>query len=349
MLEILLPIISTLGICWFLIPYIIKIADQKHLFDLPEGRKQHKHAVPALGGIAIYASILLSQLLFSPEMWGTTFKMVLAAFFVLVLVGVRDDLIGMRPLKKLCFQFLAANLIFLSGLRIDQLFELSLHYQFSTPVSYILTVFFVCVLINAYNFIDGVDGLASSLGLVASLIYGSLFAINGNMQWAILAFSFGAGLLGFLRFNLFKAKIFLGDNGSMLIGAAVACFGLKFINLVPDGSSVTVGIALALLPVFDLFRVFATRILKGRSPFYGDRTHIHHLLMALGMKAPQISISLSIVCLVLFGVSQIMNGLPNSRIVLVLTLLAICFNVLIVVIIRYRFSRKQRTQLAYPS
>jgi UDP-N-acetylmuramyl pentapeptide phosphotransferase/UDP-N-acetylglucosamine-1-phosphate transferase len=160
------------------------------------------------------------------------------------------------------------------------------------------------LIINAYNLIDGIDGLAASLGLISSVSFALFFLINYNFPYAILGFAMAGALLSFLVFNFHPAKIFMGDSGSMLIGLVNAVLLLKFISVgstvqdYPVPSTPALGFAILLIPVMDVLRVICIRLSRGRSPFSPDRNHVHHLLLSKGFSHAKVT-------LMLIGVSLI--------------------------------------------
>jgi len=153
-----------------------------------------------------------------------------------------------------------------------------------------LTYLTIIVVINSFNLIDGIDGLATSLGILTMLIFGTYFYMVGLPAYALLAYSLGGSLVAFLIFNHHPAKIFMGDSGSLMIGLVNAILVIKFINIasdpaiaIPIGSSAAIGFSILIVPLLDTLRVFAIRIFKGCSPFTPDRNHIHHLLLNRGL------------------------------------------------------------------
>ena len=157
---------------------------------------------------------------------------------------------------------------------------------FGLALSYLTII----VVINSFNLIDGIDGLASSLGILAMLIFGSYFFGIGQQAYALLAFSMAGSLVAFIIFNHHPAKIFMGDSGSLMIGLVNAILVIKFINVASDPSvsfsipsAAVVGFSILIVPLLDTFRVFSIRIINGRSPFTPDRNHIHHLLLERGL------------------------------------------------------------------
>jgi UDP-N-acetylmuramyl pentapeptide phosphotransferase/UDP-N-acetylglucosamine-1-phosphate transferase len=154
-----------------------------------------------------------------------------------------------------------------------------------------LSVFTYIVIINAFNLIDGVDGLAGGVGLIASVAFGTWFFFAGDMVYSVLAFALAGGLLGFLRFNFHPAKIFMGDSGSLTVGFLMAVLAIEMVEYkstdlpesVQNISKPILAMAVLVYPLIDTFRVFLLRAFKGISPFTADRNHIHHQLIDLGL------------------------------------------------------------------
>jgi UDP-GlcNAc:undecaprenyl-phosphate GlcNAc-1-phosphate transferase len=156
---------------------------------------------------------------------------------------------------------------------------------FGLALSYLTII----VVINSFNLIDGVDGLAASLGILSMLIFGVYFFSIAQQAYALLAFSMAGSLVAFMIFNHHPAKIFMGDSGSLMIGLVNSILVIKFINVAnaplvsfPIPSAVAIGFAILIVPLLDTLRVFSIRILNGRSPFTPDRNHVHHLLLDRG-------------------------------------------------------------------
>jgi UDP-N-acetylmuramyl pentapeptide phosphotransferase/UDP-N-acetylglucosamine-1-phosphate transferase len=172
-------------------------------------------------------------------------------------------------------------------------------YQLPEMFSLLLTYFAVIVVINSFNLIDGVDGLAGSLGLLSTVIFGVYFLNVNMLPYSVIAFSLAGSLLAFLIFNFQPAKIFMGDTGSLLVGTINAILVIKFINVANTGdisfpitATPAIGFTILMIPLLDTLRVFGIRILHRRSPFSPDRNHIHHLLLDRGFSHRSITIFL---------------------------------------------------------
>jgi UDP-N-acetylmuramyl pentapeptide phosphotransferase/UDP-N-acetylglucosamine-1-phosphate transferase len=155
------------------------------------------------------------------------------------------------------------------------------------------------VITNSFNLIDGVDGLAGSLGFLTSIIFGTYFYTIGQLTYAVMAFALAGSLISFLIYNFSPAKIFMGDTGSLLLGLINSILVIKFIKIagtsevsIPLEASPAIGFAILMLPLFDTLRVFGLRLLDRRSPFSPDRNHIHHFLLDLGLSHRQITLTL---------------------------------------------------------
>jgi UDP-N-acetylmuramyl pentapeptide phosphotransferase/UDP-N-acetylglucosamine-1-phosphate transferase len=169
-------------------------------------------------------------------------------------------------------------------------------HQLPEIVSYLASYMTIIVIVNAFNLIDGVDGLAGSLGILTTAVFGLYFSMAHMPAYAVMSFSLTGALCAFLVYNYHPAKIFMGDSGSLLLGLINAVLAIKFISVAdasngsfPIDSSVAVGFSILLIPLMDTLRVFGVRIMKGRSPFSPDRNHIHHLLLDRGLNHSQVT------------------------------------------------------------
>ncbi len=295
-LELLLGFGSALALSYILLPILINLARKKQLFDLPEGRKAHQHPVPALGGIAIFFGFWISSLLLVGDAFLLELRYLLIGAFLLMLVGIKDDLLGVDAPKKLLLQFVVVCLLYYAGFRLEGFYGLFAVGEVAEWLRFPMTVVFLLGLINAYNLIDGIDGLAGSLSLTSASIFALLFYLQGDFGWCLLALALGGSLLGFLRFNFYKASIFMGDNGSMVLGLLIGVFAIHYLNLTAatpqSATAVPIVFSLIAIPTLDMLRVSIFRMMKGRSPFAADRSHIHHILLRQGFSTPLICLLL---------------------------------------------------------
>jgi len=306
MIQVAAAILIAYLVTFFLMPFIINLAKQSKLYDVPDERKTHNYLISSLGGIGIFTGLAISLLLTSDFKYSNSeFQYYLAAFFIIFIIGVIDDIFVLRPWKKVLGQLVTAAILTLKAhLVITNLDGFLGIYQLGTTVSFIVSFFAIMLIINAFNLIDGVDGLAGSLGLVSCVLFALFFLINHNFSYAILGFAMAGALLSFLVYNFHPARIFMGDSGSMLIGLVSAVLFIKFISAAstvtdyPIVAAPVVGFAIMLIPLMDVLRVFCVRISRNRSPFSPDRNHIHHLLLNKGL-------SHATVTLVLAGISLV--------------------------------------------
>ncbi|HSU28314.1 MAG TPA: MraY family glycosyltransferase [Chitinophagaceae bacterium] len=285
----LLCFISAFIVTLLIIPPIISIVKKLGLFDHPGDHKIHSTPIPTLGGIAIIAGMMSALFMWFPfSSDGIQFSFFFSVGALLV-VGILDDLRGLTARHKFVVQCGLAAVIALTGTRIisfEGLFginELPLFAQYS------ITMLAIVGITNAFNLIDGIDGLAGGLGFMSLAVLGTYLSITGDMSYALIAFALAGGILAFLFFNFNPARIFMGDTGSLVLGfvIAVLCIRLLQVNLfaakpVLQHAPVFV-LGIVLIPVFDTMRVFAVRIWSGHSPFMADKNHIHHLLTRTGV------------------------------------------------------------------
>lgn len=278
-------------ITFYGIPSVIKIARIKNLYDVPGHRASHHELTPRLGGTMIFAGVILASVLFTGTENPFEIKYIISGLLILFFIGLKDDIVSLQPYKKAIGQLTASVIIVvLGGIRISlNCGELAASGS-GCFFSLFLSIAVFMTLINSMNFIDGIDGLAAGVGIIASVFFGIYFILNEQLSIATICFALTGSLIAFFRYNAFSKnyKIFLGDTGSMVIGFLLAVFMIQFIEF--NGSAnvsypvvVAPSLALAILivPVFDLFRIVLVRIFHGKSPFYGDRNHIHHVVLKL--------------------------------------------------------------------
>lgn len=300
------------------IPAIITVAKVKKLYDVPDDkRKLHKEPIPSLGGLGMFIGIIFSILLtinFSSE--APEFQYYIAAFLLIFFLGIKDDIIIISPVKKFVGQLItAAILVFKAKLVITNMNGFLGVYQMNAACSYLLTFFALVVIINAFNLIDGVDGLAGSLGLISSLVFGAFFLINKNIPYAVLGFTLAGSLSAFLIYNFQPAKIFMGDTGSLMVGLVNSILVIKFIetgnhySFYPVAASPAIGFGILLVPLMDTLRVFAIRIMNRTSPFKPDRNHIHHLLLKHGFNHKGVTFTCIIATVVITAITFIFQNI----------------------------------------
>lgn len=339
----LLCFVSALIISIISIPQIIMVATKKRLYDTPDNdRKIHLRVIPNLGGIGIFFGFITTACLFiSPEAF-PRWNYIIAASLLLFLVGIADDLISLSPSKKFLTQFVAAFIVVcVADIRLESLHGIlgvygDLPYWWSAIFSIVGVIFIT----NAYNLIDGIDGLAGSIGVLSTLTLGITLAGFGHPGAACLSFSLLGGIVGFLRYNISPAKIFMGDTGSLLIGFIISLLCIMSVNsyngqsvyaaiITSPASTLVIGLSVLFIPVFDTFRVFTTRLIKGVSPFKADRTHLHHYMLDMGFTHTDTVIVLIVANILIITVSLLMQDFnPNFAIFCILAISLGLFGIL---------------------
>ncbi len=344
-LRILFSFIMSVGLIVYLIPKIVEISWKKGLVDKPNGRTVHSGYVPNLGGIAIIASIVLSSLMF----WnislidGVQYRLV--GILIIFFVGFIDDLMEMDHKKKFGGEIVASLIVIILGdVRLTSCHGFLGIYEIPYIASIALTLFVFLLIINAFNLIDGIDGLSSGIGIIISITFGIWFFLINKIELAVLASSIAGSLAAFFCFNVFskKYKIFMGDSGALLIGFLIAILSVRFneLNLNATSqwfvnSSPVISAGILAIPLFDTARVMFIRLLRNQSPFKADRRHMHHMLLDLKLthlQATSVLVGINIGIIVMMMVLQqyISNIIVLSAILvtLILSLSAIPYQLL---------------------
>jgi UDP-GlcNAc:undecaprenyl-phosphate GlcNAc-1-phosphate transferase len=318
-----------LGFVSFLITFLITPPVRNFFrrvgcMDYPDGRRKfHKQPIPRIGGIIIATSYVLAYivLLFSHLQAGNIvrealpffWKLAPAAALVLV-IGLLDDLVGLRPWQKLSGQVLAAVAACWSGVYIGGIQGYSLHVWLGVPI----TIVWLLACTNAFNLIDGVDGLSAGIGLFATVTMLLAALLQKNVPLALATVPLAGALLGFLRYNFSSATIFLGDSGSLLIGFLLGCYGVLW----SDKSATILGISAPMMalavPLLDTTLAIARRFLRQQSIFAGDRGHVHHRLLDRGFSPRKVALSLYGVCAIFALLSLSIVWQPPVGLVIVL-------------------------------
>ncbi len=302
-LQIILSMVISLAITWRAIPVIRNLSILRGLLENPVKRSSHKNPTPTFGGVGIFAGTMIGYMMWNFRDEGFVLHRVIAGLMILFFLGLKDDMYPLAPLKKLGSQILASILVVAgSDLRITSFFGIFGVHEIPYIIGVVITVFIFVALINAFNLIDGIDGLAAGIGMIASGGFGLWYMLNGYWSLACLSLSLSASLLAFLRYNFSQtSKVFMGDTGSLIVGYLVTILAIEFIqlnhnyNFSPNNryvSAPVLTIVILSVPIFDTLRVFGLRILKGKSPFKADRLHLHHLLVDNGLSHLAASLTL---------------------------------------------------------
>jgi UDP-N-acetylmuramyl pentapeptide phosphotransferase/UDP-N-acetylglucosamine-1-phosphate transferase len=276
-------------------PNLIKIAKLKRLVDEPEDpRKIHHRSVPTIGGVMILFTIVSNGFfwLAMGDLPGqetfSSYAILLPCIVIVFTMGLKDDLIGMSAAKKLLVHlFVGGILVTAGGFRINGFGGLFGVEAMPEAVATMFSLFVYIVVVNAWNLIDGIDGLAGGYSAIAMATFSIWFILTGQYTSAVLSLTVTGATLGFLVFNFAPARIFLGDCGSLVLGVLGYALATKLIQTpletVPDALSKVsrpiLAMAILAYPLVDTLRVFMLRAVRGISPFNPDQNHLHHRLM----------------------------------------------------------------------
>ncbi len=326
---------------------IIFITRHKQLYDVPDNvRKIHGGQIPSLGGIGIFAGYMVAAAFFM-YMNLRGWNYIIASSVILFFTGIYDDIMNMRPSKKLVAQLLASAItVYFADIRIVTLSGLFgmevLPYWMSFSLTTICCTFFI----NAFNFIDGIDGLACAMTILCTALFGGLFAAMSYTGLACMSFSITGAALGLLYYNIAPAKIYMGDTGSMFLGFTIfilavvfsenynAGYGKDISGLVhsPQAAFV-IAIAILFMPIYDAIRVFILRMAQGKSPLKADRTHLHYYLLDAGFTHSQ---SVTIILLSSIAVVATAFLMQDMHPLVTLASMSLLVSVLLLVIYRLR-------------
>jgi len=302
-IQPIIALFSTVAFVWV----TIKFANYFNLKEANCERKTHTEKVSAFGGIGIFlgtwTTLFLSGISMSPLMMG-----LLGGSATLFATGLIDDFVCLSAKSRFGVQLGVGIMAFCLGLNFQFLIEMPIW------LDAIITVLFFVTIINAFNLIDGINGLSGGLGVLAMIAFTMLFAEKGANEWILISLTLGASYTGFLFFNFGKkAKIFMGDNGSTVIGFTIGMLFLIAANASPTSGSDHLFFLLLVagIAVFDLLAVFFLRIYNGQSPFHGDRNHIHHLLVDNGFSHRRASAVLFLSQTLLFATVKMMGAVES--------------------------------------
>ena len=308
--------ILTFLIGWGFMPLVIRIARERGLVVRPNKRTVHAGDIPNIGGLDIFLSYLIFFILFA-YIHVEHANYVVTGLVIILLVGFLDDLVVFKPRTKLVGELMAGfMLIVMADVRISSLYGLFGIETLPLWISYGLSFIVLVGIINALYLIDGVDGLASGLGIIYSFTFALYFRAVGDDLMSVLAFALIGALAVFFIYNVFggKHKIFMGDSGSLLLGYMMSWFVFDIFDLNLSDSMPhqwhiqavpAVCFTILFVPLFDTIRVMITRMKQRKSPFAADRNHIHHLLLRCGLKHKEVTLILLLTSILFRGLAWV--------------------------------------------
>ena len=321
-------------------PAILDFCKRKKLYDLPNSRKVHAMAVPRMGGISFFPSMVLGFavcliVIASNDgidhpltIWSASYLVGLAIIYV---TGIVDDMIGLNASTKFMAQICAASLLPLSGLYINDLYGLFGIYTIPAYIGVPLTVFMIVFVINAINLIDGIDGLASGLAIIALTVIATLNIYLGHLAWAMIATAMLGVLCAFFYFNVFgkRDKTFMGDAGSLTLGYTLAFLILHFWQRDPVWNKYIhnvgiIALSTLIIPMFDVVRVMMSRLRDKRDPFLPDKNHIHHKLLRTGMSPTWVMITLLCLSSAFIFINYLTAAYLSQTLMIIFDILGFC-------------------------
>lgn len=338
-IHIVYSIIALIAACacgFITIPVVLDFCKKNGIYDIPNQRKIHKNAVPRLGGIVFLPSVLIGCLfafLFARIEGTTTVTLSLWTIYFLFgvtaiyIIGIIDDLFDLNAVVKLVVQLIAASMLPLAGLWVNNLYGLFGIYEIPFFIGAPLTVITVTFISNAINLIDGIDGLSGGLTVIILCGFAVSYGYWQLWYYVIIICALIGILLAYLYFNIFgdeknNRKIFMGDTGSLSIGFLLAFLGLKLVMknssvLQSSSDELLLAFTLLLVPTFDVFRVSLLRMRNHYSPLRADKNHIHHKLLRLGL-TPHVTL-ITILCLALafLAINFLMYQFTNITVIVI--------------------------------
>jgi UDP-N-acetylmuramyl pentapeptide phosphotransferase/UDP-N-acetylglucosamine-1-phosphate transferase len=289
-------------VSFFILPILIATLRKMNIGDLPGGRKIHKKFIPSMGGIGFVLAAFAAIAIWSWQFPLPDIRYLMAAISLMFLVGLRDDMVELKATHKLVGELAAVLMVVVfSDIRIKDLHGFLGVGELNLFLSYGFSAFVLLVLTNSFNLIDGLDGLAGTSGSLILAVLGFWFYMQGLESYALIAFTFLGGVLAFLFFNWYPAKIFMGDTGSLTLGFVLGALIIAFMETnaaLPDDAAwkfepvFSAGIVLMIFPLYDMARVFARRIRRGKGPMTPDKSHVHHFMMRMGLNHSQVTLIL---------------------------------------------------------
>ncbi|MFA8299407.1 MAG: MraY family glycosyltransferase [Hyphomicrobiales bacterium] len=314
-------------VSFFLIPPVVRISLTKNLLEGGSKRRVHKKSIPNLGGFAIYTSFLLTTILFLEPSSILKTKFFLVSLIIIALIGMQDDIAPLSPIKKVFGQIVAIVIVlFTTDIQFRSLYGFLGIHELPQVISYIITALIILIITNAFNLMDGIDGLAAGLGIQTSIVMGIFFIFIHAHEWAILSLILAGGLVGFLYYNLFgtKNKIFMGDTGSLTIGFIISILAIQFNELNHSvyfqaslKSAPAVLFAILIIPICDIIKVFIFRVIRGKSPFYADRRHLHHYILQTRVNHFQATLIILLLNIVGICYSFLLDFLGTNKLILI--------------------------------
>ncbi len=346
MIKYLLFFLTSIAISLLITPLIRLVAIKLNILDLPSKRKIHKKPMPLLGGIPIFIAFNLTIFLgilfnfeYLEKFYTSKWMSIFIAQLIILGIGIYDDIKKTKPWVKFLFQIFAASLLIVAGLGIHIITNPFSGNSINLGILFIpITILWVVGVTNALNLIDGLDGLATGTSLIACITIFGIAYIYQNIGIALVSLILAGSIVGFLRYNFYPAKIFLGDSGSLLLGFLLAVLSLQGSHKGAVMVAILAPILILGLPITDTLLAMIRRFLKpinpvnyqnengklknllskGSSIFKADKDHIHHRLLKIGFSQKKVVLILYGICIVLCALAFVTIAWKNLNIILFL-------------------------------
>ncbi|MBU3179861.1 glycosyltransferase family 4 protein [Clostridium psychrophilum] len=323
----LISIIST--------PLVRKLAIKVNAIDVPkEARRVNTRPIPVLGGLAIYIAFVIGTILYNGILTTSQIGIIIGAT-IIVIGGIIDDIKDLRPKYKLIIQVLAAVCLIVSGVKITVItnpFVELYPYLSMGWINIPLTIIWIVGVTNAFNLIDGLDGLAAGIAFISSVTLMIVSILNGRLEAAFLTAVLSGAILGFLPYNFNPASIFMGDTGSQLLGFLLAAISIEGAIKSATAFVIAVPILAFGLPIYDTLFAMIRRKVNGKSIMQADRGHLHHRLLDMGLSQKQVVVIMYLISAVLGGIAIIAMQISTQRAYFLLTLV-----IIIIVLVAWKY------------
>ncbi|MCF0193639.1 MAG: undecaprenyl/decaprenyl-phosphate alpha-N-acetylglucosaminyl 1-phosphate transferase [Bacteroidaceae bacterium] len=339
------------------LPWLLRLSKKRGLYDIPNERKVHSNKIPRIGGMIFFPSVAVAVIVLSfmenvfsesPDMVRISTVIVMAGVSLVYFIGVIDDIFGLEAKFKFVVQMIAAAVMPACGMYIDNLHGLFGIHELPIFFAWGITIFVIMLVVNAMNLIDGIDGLSSSLAVVALISFTVLYAHIGAYGCGLISVALLASVLVFMRYNIFgdenkNTKVFMGDAGSLILGYTFAVLFIRYAThtYVASPSAMSLSFSLLTVPVLDLVRVAFVRLFQGKSIFAADKQHIHHICLDAGMTMRRAVVVIVALQLTIIGVTAAMSH-HGVNINLMLVVDVLIFASAIIILKNFRQRRKRR-------
>lgn len=343
-INVIFAFLLSLAVSAFATYRIVKISNSLGFGDSPsEKRKIHKRRIPNLGGVAVFIATVVSYFAFVDYSDSIRPDKIFSISIFLFFIGLKDDMEPISARSRFLFEFICAFfIIIITEIQITTLWGIFGIQEVSSVTSYILTSIFIVGCINAYNLIDGVDGLLGSLALLGVICFGIIFNYSNEWLWTLLCICICGALLGFLIYNWHPANIFMGNGGALFLGTIFSCISLRVMQLDPEIFEVlkmnaphAMAFGIISIPITDMLVVFLLRLKNKRSPFLADNRHIHHVLLRMNFSHSQVTLFLVFINLIIIVFAYFIQSTGALKAILFTILFVLFIEFLIRVIARY--------------